>query len=77
MISLEDFLKLSDEEKAIRHHELSPNDRLIARMSDWKPADTVVLKHAESSSDIERQKLAMEQLEKAIERGEVHLLERD
>lgn len=74
MLSLQDFLKLSDEEKRERYFELSSEDRLLARMSNWKPEDTSVIKGQERAADIENQKNIMKQLEKAISQGEVNLL---
>ena len=35
MLSLEEFLKLSAEEKTKRYLELSEKDRFLARTSDW------------------------------------------
>ena len=46
MLSLEEFLKLSAEEKTKRYLELSEKDRFLARTSDWQPKDTVVVKYS-------------------------------
>ena len=68
MLSLEEFLKLSAEEKTKRYLELSEKDRFLARTSDWQPKDTVVVKYSNLKSDQEKQEEFIKQLNEALER---------
>ncbi|MFR4143639.1 MAG: hypothetical protein ACLT1K_06545 [[Clostridium] leptum] len=74
MLSLEEFLKLPAEEKTKRYLELSEKDRFLARTSDWQPKDTVVVKYSNLKSDQEKQEEFIKQLNEALERDELNLL---
>lgn len=76
MISLHDFLRLSDGEKALRFSELAPEDRLKARMSDWSPKDVKPLEDQRSPEEIKQQEKVMRELEKAIEQGKINLIDK-
>lgn len=73
MISLKDFLGFSDEEKQQRYSELAPEDQLLARMNDWNPNDTEVIRISEREEDIKNQANIMEQLKNAIVQETINL----
>ena len=74
MLSLDEFLKLPAEEKTKRYLELSEKDRFLARISDWQPKDTVVVKYSNLKSDQEKQEEFIKQLNEALKRDELNLL---
>ncbi len=74
MLTLKEFLRLSNEEKIRMYNQLREEDRLLARMSDWSPGGTIVLKESNDPKVIQKQKEMMEQLKKDIEEGKVNLL---
>lgn len=74
MINLEEFLKLPGEEKRKRYSELTPDDQLLARMSNWSPEDTICIKVSDKPEDIEKQKKMLDELKRALEQGEMNLL---
>lgn len=74
MISLHDFLRLSDEEKALKFSELAPEDRLKARMNDWSPKDVKHLEHRRTPEEIKQQEKVMRELEEAIQQGKINLI---
>lgn len=74
MLELKDYLKLSCEEKTKRFHELSPKDRLLARMSDWTPEDVEVIENTPTDAEKQKQLEVTRQLNEALAKGEINLL---
>ena len=71
MLTYKQFLALPYKERIERYCELSSHDKYLARMNDWAPKSTLVVKQPERSEDIERQKKVMEELEQAIKEGKI------
>lgn len=76
MISLHDFLRLSNEERIQRFSELAPEDRLKARMNDWSPKDVKRLEDRRTSEEIKQQEKIMKELEQAIEQGKINIIDK-
>ena len=65
-ITIEEFMKLSAEEKCKRHEDLSDNDKFLARMTDQSLGDTEITgtfeMNEEDKEDLEKMEKEMDKL---------------